>query len=318
MRNQRMTARCSAIAAAVLVCSSGCGQDSRDKEITQLTKQVHELQSENAALRSSLFLAQAVEKQALTVVATQGISSRSAIDAAHSGSTATTATAPSATPATAIPATQLFSDLAGAPNQALIEALARTGIFNGLGKEFKPYKPISRGEYAAWLVNANNALQAQSKQIHFAPQLPPQFKDLPANHPFFKYVQALANAGWSVGYEDGTYRPDKAITREEMIGMKVPVDLGKVSEPQKSQMSFVWKFSDAKDVDNRFSGYIHDDFYISGPNGGNIKRAFGTLGALRPKQAVMRCEAAATLWQFGHGDWARTAGVSPVVSRGTS
>ena len=77
-------------------------------------------------------------------------------------------------------------------------------------------------------------------------------------------------------------------------------------------MAFVWKFSDAKDVDERYSGYIHDDYYISGTNGGNIKRAFGKLGAFKPRQAVLRCEAAGTLWQFGHGDWARTAATAAI------
>lgn len=202
---------------------------------------------------------------------------------------------------------QTFADLQDAPNQELIEQLTKAGVFKSMGPNFKPYQSITRGEYVAWLFNANNALQPPAKQIHFAPQLPQQFKDVSSAHPYYKYVQALSNAGFSVGYQDGTFRPDKPITREELVAIKVGVDLGKSSEPQKGQMGFVWKFSDAADVDERYSGYIHDDYYISGPNGSNIKRAFGKIGAFKPRQAVLRCEAAATLWQFGHGDWARTA-----------
>ena len=71
-----------------------------------------------------------------------------------------------------------------------------------------------------------------------APQLSQQFKDLPAGHACYKYAQALANAGFSVGYVDGTFRPDKPITREEMIAMKVGVDMGKSSEPQKGANGF--------------------------------------------------------------------------------
>lgn len=112
-------------------------------------------------------------------------------------------------------------------------------------------------------------------------------------------MQALANAGYSVGYEDNTFKSQKPITREEMIGIKVGVDCGKAIEPYRSQMQFIWKFADGKQIDERYTGYIQRDFYEHGPLGGNIQRAFGKIGAFKPKQAATRAEAAATLWQAG-------------------
>ncbi|MCA9788268.1 MAG: S-layer homology domain-containing protein, partial [Cyanobacteria bacterium HKST-UBA05] len=115
----------------------------------------------------------------------------------------------------------------------------------------------------------------------------------------YKYVQALSNAGYSVGYEDGTFRPNAALTREEMIGIKVGLDKGKRVQPDRSMMNYVWKFSDGDKVDERFTGYIYQDNYGGGKKGNNIQRAFGKIGTFKPTQPVLRSEAAATLWQVG-------------------
>ncbi|MBA4074448.1 MAG: S-layer protein, partial [Cyanobacteria bacterium PR.023] len=199
----------------------------------------------------------------------------------------------------ATPVTKTFSDLGDCPNKELVDDLARLHVFDDLGADFKPYQPITRAEYVTWLCKAYNAIQPGQRQLHLAPQAGPQFKDVSPSHPAYKYIQALAFTGYSIGYLDGTFRPDKPLTREEMIGIKVALDSGKDLPPYRSQMECVWKFSDSKQVDERFTGYVHQDFYISGPKGNNIQRAFGKIAAFHPKQAVLRNEAAATLWQEG-------------------
>jgi hypothetical protein len=206
---------------------------------------------------------------------------------------------------------QHFKDLNDVATRQMIDQLAQLGVFEGVGEEFKPYQKISRAEYVTWLFKAYNAIMPEKDQIRMAPQAAPKFKDLPANHSAYKYAQAMANAGYSVGYEDGTFKPDQPITREEMIGMKVGVDLGKASHPDPSQMAYEWKFSDSKDVDQRYTGYILADAHISGPHGNNIMRAFGKIGTFKPKEPVLRSEAAATLWQvsqFGDIDKATAQG----------
>jgi hypothetical protein len=64
-------------------------------------------------------------------------------------------------------------------------------------------------------------------------------------------------------------------------------------------MEFVWKFSDNKQIQEKFTGYIHQDYYTAGPYGSNIVRSFGKVGTFRPKQAVTRAQAAGSLWQCG-------------------
>jgi outer membrane murein-binding lipoprotein Lpp len=276
---------CLALATTTLLtgCSSSTNQTTEQK-INELNTQMGQLQKENAALKEKL-------------------------NSQPDGETTTkddnlkeNGTKEETTETSQIAKHPQFIDLEEVPNKDMIDDLTKLGLFDGMPEKFEPYKPISRGEYVIWLFKANNLLQNKDKQVRLAPQLEPQFKDLQSSDPSYKYAQALANAGYSVGYDDGSFKPNQAITREEMIGMKVGVDEGKNIAPYKGQMAFVWKFSDAQQVDNRFSGYIHNDYYISGPNGNNIQRAFGKIGTFKPKQAVSRQEAAGTLWQVGtHG-----------------
>jgi len=200
-----------------------------------------------------------------------------------------------------------FIDLEEVPAADMVRDLDKLNVFGVTGDLFKPNEPITRAQYVTWLYKAYNAEEPAAKRMRLAPQLAQVFKDVPPDHPSYKYVQAVSNAGYSIGYKDGSFRPDNPLTREEMLGIKVGVDVGKDLNPWRSQMDTVWKFSDGKDVDERFTGYVHQDFYVSGPNGSNIQRAFGKIGTFRPKQAVTRAEAAATLWQFGQfGETQRT------------
>lgn len=216
----------------------------------------------------------------------------------------------SSTAVASVPAqdnTPKFIDLEETPTKEMIEDLAKLHVFDGVGDKFNPNKPITRAEYAEWLFKSYNAMEPSSKQLRFAPQVAQQFKDTPESVPQYKYIQALANAGFSIGYEDGTFRPKKEMTREEMLGIKIGIDVGKTLPPWRAQMDSVWKFSDGKAVDEKFTGYVHQDFYVSGPHGSNIQRAFGKIGTFRPKQPVLRYEAAATLWQMGQfGDTQNT------------
>lgn len=80
-------------------------------------------------------------------------------------------------------------------------------------------------------------------------------------------------------------------------------------------MEAVWKFSDGKEVAERFTGYVHQDFYVSGPHGSNIQRAFSKIGTFHPKQPVLRGEAAATLWQFGQFGFTQNTSAAGLANR---
>ena len=277
------------LATSLTLAGCSTAESNRDAE---LNARIASLEAENKALKSE-------------ITALKISSPKSTVDT----DTAATSTSSAGSAQTESESYPNFADIAETPTKDMIEDLAKLHIFDSLESksQFLPDKAISRAEYIEWLYKAYNALEPESKQLRFAAQTPQAFKDCPPDNPYYKYVQALANAGYSIGYEDGTFRPDKPLTRQEMLGIKVGLDVGKTLPPWRSQMESVWKFSDAKDVDERFTGYVHQDYYVSGPHGSNIQRAFGKIGTFRPKQSVTRSEAAATLWQMGQfGDLQKT------------
>ena len=306
------------LASTIMLFTSGCSSVS-DSENKKLTEQVQDLQLENTSLKAQLAilkdsfaqrkvgelrsaLAGSENIAILPQAASSTSTSTSSVGSSVGSSIASTNTSANARTDTSIGATSAptlsYNDLSDCSSKSMIEDLARLHIFDEQAG-FKPYKPITRGEYVTWLYKAYNAIQPGQRQLLLAPQAGQQFKDVSANHPAYKYIQALAYTGYSIGYLDGTFRPDQPLSREEMLGIKVALDCGKDLPPYRSQMECVWKFTDGKQVDERFTGYVHQDFYISGPKGNNIQRAFGKIAVFHPKQAVLRHEAAATLWQEG-------------------
>lgn len=274
--------------AGSMTLTSGCslGDQSKTQAMEALKQQVAELESENEQMRSQLGLKQtlptsqgALKDQASnTNVAVQAINQVLAAD-----------------PKAGVIA---FTDIADLPTQKFITDLNRLGFFQGLvqGTAFNPYKPISRGEYATWLFKAYNLLRPEADQIHLTPNAPQKFKDLSAKHPAYPFVQALSEAGFSLGLPDGTFKPDKALTRQEMIGLKFGVDTGKAYDVPSFYSDL--DYTDRDEVSDRYKGYLYQDWWQgSGPYKGNINRAFGKTRVFKPQQFVLRHEAAATLWQ---------------------
>ncbi len=196
------------------------------------------------------------------------------------------------------PSPQAFDDVThDIPTADMINDLAQLKVFDIEGRQFKPAEPITRGQYIIWLYKAYNAQHDPSKAIRMSPGYTLPFSDITATHPAYKYVQAFTNAGFSVGYDAKSFKPDKPITREEMIAIKYGVD----GNEQYSTINP--GFSDDAQIDKRFLAAIYADYSIfnkGGPRGGNVARAFGAIKSLKPKTPVLRYEAAGTLWQTDH------------------
>ena len=293
------------ICASLLLLLSGC-TSSADKEREDLKRELSEAKSETATLKSEL---SSLKNMAPPVKSAEQAVTTDPIATTGSGvpnnPVTTTSNASVASDNTSV---KTFDDLADIPGKEMIEDLNKLHVFDGLSTTankdetknlFMPLQAITRGEYITWLYRAFNAIKTPDKQLRFAPQATQQFRDTPPSHPAYKYIQAISNSGYSIGYKDGTFKPDSPLSREEMMGIKVGLDVGKDIPPYRSQMEAVWKYSDGKSVDERFTGYIEQDRYISGPLGGNTQRAFGKIGTFKPKQAVLRYEAAGSLWQQG-------------------
>ena len=209
-----------------------------------------------------------------------------------------------------------FADLDEVPPQLQqqIESVAALNILTPYTAEanikltkFAPNEKITRGEYARWLIAANNRYYADDpgKKIYVINQTDqPAFNDVKPNHPDFAAIQSLAEAGLipSRLTDDSTnllFRPDAPLIREDLVTWKVPLDTRR-SLPKASieAIEDSWGFQDAANIDSSAIRALYADFQ----NGdrANIKRMFGYTTLFQPKKPVTRAEAAASLWYFGY------------------
>ncbi|MBP1962478.1 S-layer homology domain-containing protein [Paenibacillus aceris] len=92
-----------------------------------------------------------------------------------------------------------------------IERMANKWLVQGVSKdEFRPDQPITRAELAAMITRT---LGIRSTTTN-AP-----FKDTSEQEWYNEAINAAVEAGIVTGYEDGTFRPEQTITRQEMAVM---------------------------------------------------------------------------------------------------
>lgn len=220
------------------------------------------------------------------------------------------------TPQTTIESKE-FDDLNKAPQelQPYIQDLATLGVLsiptntaktNNATKEFQPNTNITRRQYAAWLVAANNAMHANSpsKQIRLAvANNKGAFSDVSKNDPDFAAIQGLAEAGLIPSPLSGNstqvlFRPDAPLTREQMLLWKIPLDTRQaLPNASLDAVKQTWGFQDAGKIEPKALRAVLAD-YQNGEQS-NIRRVFGYTTLFQPKKAVTRAEAATALWYFG-------------------
>jgi hypothetical protein len=170
----------------------------------------------------------------------------------------------------------------------------------------KPNQPVSRRDFARWLVEVNNRMYAKrpGKLIRMAaPTDQPAFKDVPNTDPDFLYIQGLAEAGLIPSSLSGdtnsiSFGPDEPVTREQLILWKVPLDTRQpLPKTAVENVTEAWGFQDASKIDTNALKAVMVDF--SNGDFSNIRRVFGFTTLFQPKAAVTRAEAAASLWYFG-------------------
>jgi hypothetical protein len=193
-------------------------------------------------------------------------------------------------------------------------ASGNAGTGNAAGSpEFAPNQPITRGEFAQWLLTANNAFypDAPAKRLRPATgSATPTFQDVPGSHPYFAAIQGLAEAGIIPSAKTGnatavTFRPDAPLTRETLVLWKVPLDTRAALPTATAEaVTTTWGFQDTAKIEPLalravLADHQNGDF-------ANIRRAFGFTTLFQPQKGVTQAEAAAALWRFG----TQTEGVS--------
>ena len=144
---------------------------------------------------------------------------------------------PTPNPTSSLPLTPgQFSDIEEVPEsfRDYVQDLAELEVLSAVegSDRFDPNKPVTRREYARWLVAANNAINAAvpSKQIRPGSKTDkPAFQDVPVSDRDFRSIQGLAEAGLIPSKLSGDdtaikFQPDAPLTREDLIHWKVPLD----------------------------------------------------------------------------------------------
>ncbi|MCM3702164.1 5'-nucleotidase C-terminal domain-containing protein [Paenibacillus macerans] len=104
-----------------------------------------------------------------------------------------------------------FRDISSHWSKADVESLAAKLIVTGRTQQtYVPDAPVTRAEFAALIVKALGLSASEGTG---------SFKDVAASDWHAGQIQAAVKAGIVGGYADGTFRPDRTITREEMAVM---------------------------------------------------------------------------------------------------
>lgn len=100
-----------------------------------------------------------------------------------------------------------FTDDAGSVHALAIAWAASAGIVQGVGEgRFEPGRSVTRGQMATFLFNTFDIPSAGPSN---------RFSDI-AGHPHASSIEAVAAAGITSGFSDGTFRPDQPISRAHM------------------------------------------------------------------------------------------------------
>ena len=89
-----------------------------------------------------------------------------------------------------------------------VNTLASIGAITGIGNnQFAPNRTITRAEFTAIAVRFAKLVRGADAD----------FSDVPANAWYYDSIATAVEYGWIGGYADGTVRPNKSITRAEVV-----------------------------------------------------------------------------------------------------
>ncbi|SDC07749.1 Ig-like domain (group 2) [Paenibacillus sp. UNCCL117] len=124
---------------------------------------------------------------------------------------------------------QSFADLGGHWAKADVELLASKLIVRGRSADrFAPDQPVTRAEFTALLVRSLGLQDAPAAST---------YKDVTSEAWYAGAVGAAARAGLAEGMDDGRFRPDEPITREQLAVMLLRAAEAAGGLPQRSPLS---------------------------------------------------------------------------------
>lgn len=176
-----------------------------------------------------------------------------------------------------------FADVSGHWSQADVELLASKLVVQGVtDTAFAPDADMTRAEFAALLV--------RSLGLPIEDGGTTAFTDVSQEDWFYGVVEAASNAGLITGYEDGSFKPENTITREQMALM-LSRALKVAGKSVKDASDAMAGFADRDEV-GAWAEKAVGQMVKSGIIGGMSETA------LEPKQNATRAQATVMLKRF--------------------
>lgn len=179
--------------------------------------------------------------------------------------------------------------------------------------EIKPDQPVTRRQFARWLMAIQQRLYQNQIERQVRPATPgssPLFADVPRSDPDFSAIQGLAEAGiipsrLTSGTAPTRFQPDQPLTRETLVLWKVSLDVpGALPSATVADVSKVWGFQDAAKINPLALGALVAD---ANHEPSTVRRVWGRTRLFLPDKPVSQAQALAALWSFGSGDTLVTA-----------
>ena len=170
-----------------------------------------------------------------------------------------------------------FSDVRGHAAESEIRALADRSVIAGFPDgTFQPDAPVTRAQLASILQRAFLADRAPGTA---------RFSDVASTHWAARSIAIVADAGFMRGYPNGTFGPDRQVTREEVL-VAIASGLGLTGG---AASDLAVRFTDASSV----SAWAAERVSHADRNGllGNAA-LLGAARRLRPREAATRGEVA--------------------------
>lgn len=188
-----------------------------------------------------------------------------------------------------------FSDISGHWAQEQVQAWTDKGLVEGYPDgTFHPDKAVTRAEFVALV---NRAMKKQS------PEATADFKDVKASDWFYREVATAVEAGYVDGYEDKTFRPNQAITRQEAASMSA-----RLLKLEKGDPAVLDKFKDAAQIGSwakeNLAAVVDRDLIKGYPDG-----TFGPTRSITRAEAVVVLDRAASGVTPPPGETVKVTGV---------
>lgn len=182
-----------------------------------------------------------------------------------------------------------FADLADHWSRADVELMASKGIVAGLPNgQFNPGGTVTRAEFVALLVRALGLTKADANAVSAT-----SFTDVKNTDWFWPEVTAAVNAGVVGGFDDGTFRPNDPVSREQAAALiaRALRLCGKAGTADEAALRELAKaFADG----NTIADWALTDVGLAA----NLGIVQGSDGRFAPQATATRAEAATMIARF--------------------